>query len=328
MRRICIDTNLWDTPRAIKLEKTLGEPDAWRYLVRLWAWGIDSDCESGIVELTPRRLAQVAGFVGDPVFFINALVLSKFLQQTPTGAFYMCGWTEKYKRYFSEKTRLKQVDLDRKERRKAEKEQKEHRASIRKQKEKRATRGTTQKSCVDPCVSSSSSSVPTEPLFLSSKNEKKYVEDAKHNERMAFGTPPNFPISTPEDFELLARHVWRWNYNHCKLKPDSRQKAMEILLSSPMSQEEADKVFRQCSDEKCPWVNLAIHKLGDIRRPKNVVPFARRLTNQDVRESNIRAIESASERFAASGGEDPLLELAAELDRQRELRQAAGGQNV
>lgn len=325
MRRVCIDTNIWDTPRAIKLEKTLGEADAWRFLVRLWAWGIDSDCESGIVELTPRRISQVSGFGGDPVFFVNALVACNFLKQTETGSFYMCGWLEKYKRYFSEKVRLKQVDSDRKERRRIESERKKSYASVRKQREKIATRGTTQIPRVDPCVSSSSSSVLTEPLSLSTQTEKIEYEKAKQAARLSFSAAPEFPISTPEDFEVLARQSWRWDYSRCKLKDIQRKELVEMLSQNAMTVEEADLVQRLSVDDNSPWVNMAVHKLQDIRKPKRVMPFVKRETVRDVYESNIKAIE----KYANRGDEPSIEEIALQLDIQAgRVPKTAGGSHV
>ena len=65
MSHVAIETNLWDQDEAIELGESLGDPEAWRFLVRLWAWGIDSDRQSGIIRLPAKRLAQICNFNGD-----------------------------------------------------------------------------------------------------------------------------------------------------------------------------------------------------------------------------------------------------------------------
>jgi hypothetical protein len=106
MAHVAVETNLWDTDEAIALGEKLEDPDAWRFVVRLWAWGLDNDRVTGRIKLPPWRVAQICNFRGEPGHFFDALVDTKWLVEKPDGTHYMRGWS-RMKRFFREKKRLR-----------------------------------------------------------------------------------------------------------------------------------------------------------------------------------------------------------------------------
>lgn len=102
MAHVAIDTNLWDTEDACALGDALRDRDAWRFLVRIWAWGIDSDCSTGRIVVDAERLKSIAGFVGDADEFLRALIDTGWLKPTEPRGYRMRGW-DRNKRFFEKK---------------------------------------------------------------------------------------------------------------------------------------------------------------------------------------------------------------------------------
>lgn len=102
MPHIQVETNIWDTDEAVELGCLLGDEDAWRFVLRLWGWGIDADCESGVISLPPKRVASIVVFSGDAVTLFDALVATRWLVPRGDGRWYMRGWS-RTRRYFRQK---------------------------------------------------------------------------------------------------------------------------------------------------------------------------------------------------------------------------------
>jgi hypothetical protein len=113
MPSVCVGTELFDSDEAVEFGEIIGDPDAWRYLVRLWAWGIDKDREDGVVNLPAWKIARVVDFPGDPDLLWRGLTTPlglegrPWLQALDGGGHYMRGWEAKNGRYFREKNRLR-----------------------------------------------------------------------------------------------------------------------------------------------------------------------------------------------------------------------------
>lgn len=106
MPHVQVETNLWDTEEAVELGRLVGVHDAWKYVVRIWGWGLDANCESGVIHLRPARIAGIVEFEGDPDVLFNALVATKWLVPRASGGFYMRGWSRN-RRYFLEKRKTR-----------------------------------------------------------------------------------------------------------------------------------------------------------------------------------------------------------------------------
>lgn len=107
MPRVDVDTHLWDTDEAFELGALLDDPDAWRFAVRLWAWGIDTDRKDGMLRhVPPATMAAKAGYPGDPALFLSSMVRVRYLEEREPGCYYMRGWS-RTKRYFRERERLR-----------------------------------------------------------------------------------------------------------------------------------------------------------------------------------------------------------------------------
>lgn len=114
MPHVTIDTGLIDSDESVEFGELLGDPDAWRHLVRLWGWGIQTDKEDGIIKLPAWKIAEVCGYRGDADELFAALTAPLGRGQVPwlmpqgDGSYYMRGWSRNG-RYFKEKQRLRDV---------------------------------------------------------------------------------------------------------------------------------------------------------------------------------------------------------------------------
>lgn len=118
MPRVDIDIDLFNQDETIHLGALLGDDDAWRYLIKLWAWGVGrgsgasvpASVPQGILRLSRQRLAEVVGYRGDPGDFFDAMVKSGWLVDVAEvdgcTQYRMRGFAERYARYFKEKKRL------------------------------------------------------------------------------------------------------------------------------------------------------------------------------------------------------------------------------
>ena len=104
---VMVSTELWDHPRAVALGRALADDGAWRYLVMLWGWGLEADNVSGVIDLTPRRIAGICSYAGDPDHFVSALVDTGWLIPTEqVGVYAMRGWARNAA-FFKERERLR-----------------------------------------------------------------------------------------------------------------------------------------------------------------------------------------------------------------------------
>lgn len=91
---VMVEDLLWDSDEAFALGERLGDRDAWRYLVRLWAWALRTNRDDGIIKVgVPAwKLASECGFDGEPHQFVAALVETKWLQPRKGGGYRIRGW--------------------------------------------------------------------------------------------------------------------------------------------------------------------------------------------------------------------------------------------
>ena len=105
MAHVPVETNFWDSPEAVRLGEILGDRDAWRHVVRLWAWALGADIESGVLCFPAWKIAESARFIGDAELFVNGLKSSGLLVER-RGGLYMAGWS-RMRKFFQEKKRLR-----------------------------------------------------------------------------------------------------------------------------------------------------------------------------------------------------------------------------
>lgn len=99
-RRIDIDTNMWDQPESVRLGIELKDDDAWRYIIKLQAWLIDSGSVDGIIYLPVKRLAEICGYRRRATKLLDAMVASGWLLDIGDGRYELKGHRERYAAYF------------------------------------------------------------------------------------------------------------------------------------------------------------------------------------------------------------------------------------
>ena len=82
-----------------------GDRDAWRFVIRLWGWGLDNDRVNGILHVPAWKIAEASGYQGDPEKWVEWLKTSKLLVPK-RGGLYMSGWS-RMRRFFKERKRLR-----------------------------------------------------------------------------------------------------------------------------------------------------------------------------------------------------------------------------
>jgi hypothetical protein len=103
-----MDTDFPDSDEAVLLGELLGVDDAWRYPLRLWAWGLNQNKVDGRFRLPPARVAAICGWGGDPQQLVDALADPgvRLLVRQEDGRWYMRGWSRN-RRFFAERQRLR-----------------------------------------------------------------------------------------------------------------------------------------------------------------------------------------------------------------------------
>lgn len=80
-----VDVNLPQHRKSRRLAKALGDPLAWAYVVALWLYTIREGLGGELSSLEPEEIAQAAGWRGEPEAFVEALVVTAWLDRDATG---------------------------------------------------------------------------------------------------------------------------------------------------------------------------------------------------------------------------------------------------
>lgn len=104
MSHVLVDASLHERSEVNRLRKRLQLAEAEIYVIRLWAWGIRTDCRDGRVEMDPLQLASITMWRGEPGLLFDALLECGFLVPIPEepGFHYMRGWSRN-QRFFERK---------------------------------------------------------------------------------------------------------------------------------------------------------------------------------------------------------------------------------
>jgi hypothetical protein len=76
---IRLDVDLREHPKADRLADALGERRAWTYVVELWMWVGANQPDGDLSQVPDSAIARRAGYEGDAVRFVAALVACEFL---------------------------------------------------------------------------------------------------------------------------------------------------------------------------------------------------------------------------------------------------------
>lgn len=101
MAELRIAANLPYCDESNALGDALNDPDAWRYMVKLWAHQLLHENEEGFLNISSIVLKQVCGWKGQKNRLLSALKSSKFVVEKD-GKLYMRGWSRN-RRYLQEK---------------------------------------------------------------------------------------------------------------------------------------------------------------------------------------------------------------------------------
>lgn len=219
-----VETNLWDTDEARLLGDELNDPDAWRFVIRLWAWGIESGLEHGICRLPPRRIKEICGYKGRANRLFFALKASNFLQE------------------ISEKNPLWDDKLDRKQpgcyMRGWSRVQKFFKERRKDRERKRETRrkNTTQMSGGHP------------PVKIKSKINSKIYPDQDQLKGVV-----NVDLNASELTTIAEFQSWCANRGLCvELTMDERQKASRLIRGGPIQRHELAEIVERAKSARRP----------------------------------------------------------------------------
>lgn len=110
MPAVNVDCSFLRSNDTFKICQELGTPDAAIYPIRLWCYGIESDCRDGIVALTPARLAWICEWSGDANVLWNVLTNTahNVLAHVDGENYYMRGWRDRNARYFENRDKARE----------------------------------------------------------------------------------------------------------------------------------------------------------------------------------------------------------------------------
>jgi hypothetical protein len=105
MANVMVRTNLWNELEFMALCEKLGDDKADCFLLRLWAWVIDTNNVEGVGKFTPRQLAKIVRYDGDPDVLWGAMTDPdcRYLIPLADGRHRVRGAESMNKRYFVER---------------------------------------------------------------------------------------------------------------------------------------------------------------------------------------------------------------------------------
>jgi hypothetical protein len=108
MANVMMDETVDETPEYFELVDLLECDLVEAYLFRLFRWCLRTENIEGIARLTPRSVASITRYHGDPTVLFNALVKTRYLQPLNDGTYCIRGAKKRNAKFFRERIRQRE----------------------------------------------------------------------------------------------------------------------------------------------------------------------------------------------------------------------------